>query len=332
MIKGNRLMKVTTNINSHKILDAGRNTITAESSALAQLAESLDENFVRAVEMLSKPNSRVIVSGMGKSGHIAKKIAATFASVGQPSFFVHPAEASHGDLGMITANDILLLLSHSGETQELKTMLDYSRRFHIPMVAITAKENSNLATIADITLCYPNVAEACPMGLAPTTSTTMMLALGDALAISTLHTRNFSPTDFRTFHPGGNLGKQLSRVRDFMHGGDRLPVVDKGMLMNECLIKISYFGFGCVAVINDSEEILGIITDGDLRRHMHAGLLNDKVEEVMTPSPISISPDILMAEALAIMQEKSITSLFVTTSNKPIGILHIHDCLRAGII
>ena len=325
-------MNIFTNINSHKVLEAGRNTISSESTALSQLAESLDENFIRAVEMLSKPNSRVVVSGMGKSGHIAKKIAATFASVGQPSFFVHPAEASHGDLGMITANDVLLLLSHSGETQELKTMLDYSRRFHIPLVAITSKENSNLATIADVTVFYPNVAEACPMGLAPTTSTTMMLALGDALAIATLNTRNFSPTDFRTFHPGGNLGKQLSRVRDFMHTGDRLPVVLEGMLMNECIIKISYFGFGCVAVINDSEQMLGIITDGDLRRHMHNGLLNDKVEDVMTPSPISISADILMAEALAIMQEKSITSLFVSSQNKPIGILHIHDCLRAGII
>ncbi len=323
---------IATNINYHKILDAGRSTITLESTALAQLAESLDENFTRAVEMLSQPNSRVIVSGMGKSGHIAKKIAATFASVGQPAFFVHPAEASHGDLGMITVNDVLLLLSHSGETQELKTMLDYSRRFHIPLVAITAKENSNLATIADISLCYPNVAEACPMGLAPTTSTTMMLALGDALAIATLSTRDFSHTDFRTFHPGGNLGKQLSRVRDFMHSGDRLPIVPKGMLMNECLIKISYFGFGCVAVVNESEQMLGIITDGDLRRHMHAGLLNDSVELVMTAHPISISADILMAEALAIMQDKSITSLFVTSMNKPIGILHIHDCLRAGII
>lgn len=327
-----KLMKNSTNINANKILETGRNAISLESVALAQLAASLDEKFAHAVEMLSKPNSRVIVSGMGKSGHIAKKIAATLASVGQPAFFVHPAEASHGDLGMITTNDVLLLLSHSGETQELKTMLDYSRRFHIPLVAITAKENSNLATIADVTVCYPNVAEACPMGLAPTTSTTMMLALGDALAIATLSNRNFSPTDFRTFHPGGNLGKQLSRVRDFMHTGDHLPVILEGTLMNECIIKISYFGFGCVAVVNGSEQLLGIITDGDLRRHMHNGLLNDKVEEVMTPSPISISADILMAEALAIMQEKSITSLFVVSKNKPVGILHIHDCLRAGII
>jgi arabinose-5-phosphate isomerase len=325
-------MNNTTNINSNKILEAGHNTINLESKALAQLAASLDDKFVKAVELLSASNRRVIVSGIGKSGHIARKIAATFASVGQPAFFVHPAEASHGDLGMITPDDMLLLLSHSGETHELKTMIDYSRRFHIPLLAITAKENSSLATIADVALCYPNVAEACPMGLAPTTSTTMMLALGDALAIATLNTRSFSSIDFRTFHPGGNLGKQLSRVRDFMHDGDSLPIVPQGMLMNECLIKISYFGFGCVAVVDESETMIGIITDGDLRRHMHEGLLNDKVELVMTPAPISISADILMAEALAIMQDKSITSLFVVAHNKPIGILHIHDCLRAGII
>ncbi len=326
------MMTAPTTINALRVLEAGRQAIVQESEALSHLAASLDENFTRAVELLSERNSRVIVSGIGKSGHIARKIAATFASVGQPAFFVHPAEASHGDLGMITADDRLLLLSHSGETVELKPILDYSKRFHIPLVAITAKENSNLASVADVTLCYPTVPEACPMGLAPTTSTTMMLGLGDALAIATLHTRSFSPTDFRTFHPGGNLGKQLSRVRDFMHTDDSLPIVPKGMIMHECLIKMSCFGFGCVAVINDDGQMAGVITDGDLRRHMHEGLLNDSVELVMNPSPTMISADILMAEALAIMQDKSITSLFISANNKPIGILHIHDCLRAGII
>jgi arabinose-5-phosphate isomerase len=326
------MMTAPTTINAHKILEAGRQAIVAESEALSHLATSLDDKFTSAVELLSQQNSRVIVSGIGKSGHIARKIAATFASVGQPAFFVHPAEANHGDLGMITPEDRLLLLSHSGETVELKPMLDYSRRFHIPTVAITAKENSNLASIADIALCYPTVPEACPMGLAPTTSTTMMLALGDALAIAMLHTRSFSSTDFRTFHPGGNLGKQLSRVRDFMHTYDSLPIVPMGTLMQECLIRMSYFGFGCVAVIDTDGKMQGVITDGDLRRHMHAGLLNDTVEAVMSPTPTMISADILMAEALAIMQDKSITSLFISANNKPIGILHIHDCLRAGII
>ena len=326
------MMTAPTTINAHKILEAGRKAVAQESEALAHLAASLDDKFTSAVELLSQQNSRVIVSGIGKSGHIARKIAATFASVGQPAFFVHPAEANHGDLGMITPEDRLLLLSHSGETVELKPMLDYSRRFHIPAVAITAKENSNLASIADITLCYPTVPEACPMGLAPTTSTTMMLALGDALAIAMLHTRSFSSTDFRTFHPGGNLGKQLSRVRDFMHTDDRLPIVPMGTLMQECLIRMSYFGFGCVAIIDTDGKMLGVITDGDLRRHMHTGLLNDTVEAVMSPTQTMISADILMAEALAIMQDKSITSLFISSNNKPIGILHIHDCLRAGII
>lgn len=326
------MMTAPTTINGHKILKAGRKAVVQESEALAHLAASLDDKFTSAVELLSQQNSRVIVSGIGKSGHIARKIAATFASVGQPAFFVHPAEANHGDLGMITPEDRLLLLSHSGETVELKPMLDYSRRFHIPTVAITAKENSNLANIADITLCYPTVPEACPMGLAPTTSTTMMLALGDALAIAMLHTRSFSSTDFRTFHPGGNLGKQLSRVRDFMHTDDRLPIVPKGTSMQECLIRMSYFGFGCVAIVDEEGHMTGVITDGDLRRHMHAGLLNDIVEAVMSPTPTMISADILMAEALAIMQDKSITSLFISSNNKPIGILHIHDCLRAGII
>lgn len=325
-------MVTPTSINTMKILDAGRQVILQESSALAELAASLDKNFTKAVEYLSEKNTRVIVSGIGKSGHVARKISSTFASVGQPAFFVHPAEASHGDLGMITAGDKLLLLSHSGETSELRSILDYSRRFHIPLVAITSRENSNLAKVADVTVCYPTVPEACPMGLAPTTSTSMMLALGDALAIATLHTRSFNSTDFRTFHPGGNLGKQLSRVRDFMHSDDRLPLVQKGTVMQECLIKMSYYGFGCVAIIDEKGTMMGVITDGDLRRHMHEGLLNDPVEAIMSASPTIIAADILMAEALAIMQEKSITSLFICSKNKPIGILHIHDCLRAGII
>lgn len=325
-------MSTLSEISTHKVLEAGRQTITAESEALSRLASSLDEKFIKAVKLLSEKNSHIIVSGIGKSGHIAKKVAATFSSVGQPAFFVHPAEASHGDLGMITPQDRLLLFSHSGETAELKSMLDYSRRFHIPLVAITAKETSNLASVADVALCYPAMPEACPMGLAPTTSTTIMLALGDALAIATLHTRSFSPTDFRTFHPGGNLGKQLSRVHDFMHTGDRLPIVPKGMLMQECLIKMSYFGFGCIGVVDNESHLIGVITDGDLRRHMHEGFLSEKAESVMNPNPIIISEDILMAEALAVMQDKSVTSLFIGVDQKPTGILHIHDCLRAGII
>jgi arabinose-5-phosphate isomerase len=326
-------MKSAVSINSALILDAGRQAITQEANALCALANVLDDSFVKAVEVLSEKNCRVVVSGMGKSGHIGRKIAATLASVGVPSFFVHPGEASHGDLGMITPNDKLLLLSHSGETHELKQILDYSRRFHIQTIAITSRANSNLASVSDVAIVYPDLPEACPMGLAPTTSTTIMLALGDALAIATLKTRSFTPTDFRTFHPGGNLGKQLARVRDFMHTkDDKLPLVLSGTLMSECLIKMNYYGFGCVAIVDKSENLLGIITDGDLRRHIHAELFADSVDNVMTKNPVTITGDILMAEALSIMQDKSITSLFICNNQKPIGLLHIHDCLKAGII
>lgn len=326
-------MTAAISINKSLILDAGREAITQEANALAALGDTLDDSFVKAVEVLSEKNCRVVVSGMGKSGHIGRKIAATLASVGVPAFFVHPGEASHGDLGMITPDDKLLLLSHSGETHELKQILDYSRRFHIKTIAITSRAKSNLASVADIAIVYPDLPEACPMGLAPTTSTTIMLALGDALAIATLKTKNFTPTDFRTFHPGGNLGKQLTRVRDFMHTkDDKLPLVKSGTSMNECLVQMNYYGFGCVAIVDDSETLLGIITDGDLRRHLHVDLLKDSVDQVMTKNPITITGDILMAEALAIMQDKSITSLFICHNNKPAGLLHIHDCLKAGVV
>lgn len=315
------------------ILEAGRQAIAQEANALLSACETIGDEFIKAVEVFSEKKCRVVVSGMGKSGHIGRKIAATFASVGVPAFFVHPGEASHGDLGMITADDTLLLLSHSGETHELKQILDYSRRFHIKTIAITSRAKSNLASVADVVIVYPDLPEACPMGLAPTTSTTIMLALGDALAIATLKTRSFTPTDFRTFHPGGNLGKQLTRVRDFMHTkDDKLPLVLSGVSMHECLDKMNHYGFGCVAIVDEGENLLGIVTDGDLRRHMHVDLLNDNVEDVMTKNPITITPDILMAEALAIMQDKAITSLFICDNNKPIGLLHIHDCLKAGII
>lgn len=318
---------------SQMIINSGTESITQEAEALLKLSESLSDSFIKAVEELSEKNCRVVVSGMGKSGHIGRKIAATLASVGVPAFFVHPGEASHGDLGMITATDKLILLSHSGETFELKQIIDYSRRFKIKTIAITSNENSNLAKFSDINLIYPNLPEACPMGLAPTTSTTMMLALGDALAIATLKNRNFTPTDFKTFHPGGNLGKQLTKVKDFMHTkNDKLPLVNSGIKMQECLEKMNFYGFGCVAVTDKDEKLLGIITDGDLRRHIHKNLLQDEVENVMTKNPITISEDILMAEALAIMQSKSITSLFICKNNKPVGLLHIHDCLKAGIV
>lgn len=317
-----------------KIMESGKTVLRAEAEAISLLVNALDDNFIKAIKLLSNSDSRVIVSGMGKSGHVGKKIASTMASTGQPSFFVHPAEASHGDLGMITAQDKLLLLSNNGESQELRSIIDYGRRFSLPIVAITSKPQSTLARIADITLILPSVSEACPMGLAPTTSTIMTMALGDALAISMLAMRNFTPTDFKTFHPGGNLGKQLAIARDYMHVGNKLPLLPLGTTMDECLVKISAYGFGCMGIVDNHRSLRGVITDGDLRRHMHPNLLQDKVEQIMTEKSVTINPEMLMAEVLAIMNKKNITSLFVVKSKeeqKPIGILHIHDCLRAGV-
>jgi arabinose-5-phosphate isomerase len=323
----------------NKIITNGKNVLDLEAQALSYLSKSLDDNFVKAVKTLYAPDSRVIVSGMGKSGHVGKKIAATMSSVGQPAFFVHPAEASHGDLGMITKNDKLLLISNNGESYELRSIIDYAKRFDIPIVSITSNPKSTLAKFSKVVLLLPKVAEACPMGLAPTTSTTMTIAMGDALAISILHMRDFNHTDFKMFHPGGNLGTQLALVRDYMHTQDKLPVINSENLMDECLIKMSYCGFGCVGVIDDQNNLIGIVTDGDLRRHMNHDLLKQKVKEIMTKNPITIFPDILMVEALSIMNDKSITSLFVIKKTEhaddikknPIGILHIHDCLRAGV-
>lgn len=320
-------------INKKSIITNGREAINQEAEALKLLAQSLDHSFAEAVEIFSNKGCRVVVSGMGKSGHIGKKIAATFASIGVPSFFVHPGEASHGDMGMITPQDTLLLLSHSGETNELRQILDYSRRFYIKTIAITSKINSSLAEIADICLVYPDLPEACPMGLAPTTSTTMMLALGDALAIAALTNRNFTPTDFRIFHPGGNLGRQLAKVQEFMHThAKELPLVESGIIMQECVRHMNLYGFGCVGIVDKNKELMGIITDGDLRRHLNKNFLTEAVDEVMTKNPVTISSESLMAEALAVMQKKSITSLFICKDKIPVGLLHIHDCLKAGVI
>ncbi|MEM7654090.1 MAG: KpsF/GutQ family sugar-phosphate isomerase, partial [Pseudomonadota bacterium] len=273
----------------------------------------------------------VIVTGMGKSGHVARKIAATFASTGTPAHFVHPGEASHGDLGMITGSDAVLALSNSGETNELSDLIDYTRRFSIPLLSISSREQSTLAATSDVALVLPNQPEACPMGLAPTTSTTMMLGLGDALAVALMSARGFSATDFSVFHPGGKLGRRLLKVDALMHSAKSLPLVRVDALMSETIVEISRRSFGCVGVITANGDLAGIITDGDLRRHMGASLLEMRADEVMTPGPKTISPSALAAEALNIMNANAITCLFVLAEGKPIGIVHIHDCLRAGI-
>jgi len=314
-------------------LAVARRVLAAEAEALGVMAGRLGADFSKALDLLTRSEGgRVIVTGMGKSGHVGRKIAATLASTGTPAMYVHPAEASHGDLGMITKHDALLALSNSGETVELTDIVTYSRRYDIPLVAITSRTESSLAEAADLALILPDVGEACPMGLAPTTSTTLMLALGDALAVALLERKGFSSADFQIYHPGGKLGRQLMKVADLMHEGDAVPLVEPERPMSDVLLVITQKSFGCVGVVDPAGGLLGIITDGDLRRHMQSGLVGRLAAEVMTPNPLTIRPGILAAEALRIMNAKKITSLFVVGEDKkPVGILHLHDCLRAGV-
>jgi arabinose-5-phosphate isomerase len=311
---------------------SARRVLMAEAAALEAMAEALNGSFVRALDLLTvNGGGRVIVSGMGKSGHVARKIAATLASTGTPSLYVHPGEASHGDLGMITAHDAILALSNSGETSELTDVVGFSRRFAIPLVAVTSRENSALAQAADVALILPEVGEACPMGLAPTTSTTLMMALGDALAVALLERKGFSPADFQVFHPGGKLGRRLLKVADLMHGGDELPLVRGEQAMGEVLVVMTQKSFGCVGVADEDGRLIGVITDGDLRRHMDPRLVERPAQQVMTANPKTTRPRALAAEALHVMNSVSITSLFVVEDGRPVGILHVHDCLRAGV-
>lgn len=315
---------------STDLLATGRRVIRREAGALDTLADVLDDSFAKAVGLLMAAKGRVIVSGMGKSGHIARKIAATFASTGTPAHFVHPAEASHGDLGMVAAGDVLIVLSNSGETPELADILAHAKRFGIPMIGITSRDGSTLMRQATVGLLLPEVPEACEKGIVPTTSTTMTLALGDALAIALMEHRAFTPEHFRMFHPGGKLGARLLKVSDLMHADP--PLVAADLPMGETLLEITKRGYGVVGVTDAQGNLAGIITDGDLRRHLD-GLMLHVAGEVMTPNPRTIGPEALAGEALALMNDRKITCLLVTAadSRNPIGILHVHDCLRAGV-
>ena len=318
-------------------LTAAHHVLEAEAAALLRMSAGLGDDFSHALNLLEErvlasDHGRVIVSGMGKSGHIARKISATLASTGTPSFFVHPAEASHGDLGMITRQDALILLSKSGETTELADIIAYSRRFSIPLIAITERQTSALGSAADVTLVLPADGEACPLGLAPTTSTTASLALGDAIAVALLERRGFSASDFKTFHPGGKLGQRLLKVRELMHPLPDVPLIAPDARMADVLIVMSQKSFGCVGIVGDDGRLAGIITDGDLRRHMAPNLLDMPASRVMTANPKTVGAEALAAEALGIMNDCSITSLFVLTADAhPIGLIHMHDCLRAGV-
>ena len=314
-------------------IDVARSVLAAEAAGLRALAASLDSAFTRAVDCLADCTGRVVVTGMGKSGLVGRKIAATLASTGTPALFVHPAEASHGDLGMIVAGDAVLALSNSGETAELAVIIAHAHRFGLPVVAVTAQAVSTLAQAAHIVLFLPAAAEACPMGLAPTTSTTMQLALGDALAVALLTRRGFTATDFSANHPGGKLGAQLRRVRTLMHAGDTLPLAPPDLPMTQALLVMTGKGFGCLGAVDAAGRLLGVLTDGDLRRAMGPGLLDRTVQDVMNRTPRTIDPDALAADALRTMNGgvRPITSLFVTEAGRAIGLLHIHDLLRAGV-
>ena len=310
-------------------------TLEAGGSGIFALAQAVGNGlggaFVAAADLIRGARGRVIVTGMGKSGHVGRTIAATLASTGTPAHFVHPGEASHGDLGMITDDDVIMALSWSGETAELKHLIDYSSRFNIGLIAVTAAADSTLGRAADVTLALPQAREACPHNLAPTTSTLMQAALGDALAVALLESRGFTAVDFGRFHPGGRLGAMLKFVSDLMHSGEAIPLVALGTRMADAVVEMSTKGFGCVGVIDAEGKLVGIITDGDLRRHMRPGLLEQRVDEVMTRSPKTVRPDQLASEALELINASKITALIVADDGKPVGIVNVHDLLRAGV-
>jgi len=310
-------------------------TLEAEAGGINALAaaihDGLGEGFTAAIDLIRGASGRVIVTGMGKSGHVGRKVAATLASTGTPAFFVHPSEASHGDLGMITPDDVIMALSWSGETTELKDLTDYSRRFKIGLIAVTAFPESTLAQAADVVLALPQAREACPHNLAPTTSTLMQQALGDALAIALLESRGFTALKFAELHPGGRLGAMLKFVRDIMRSGDAMPLVALGTRMADALVEMTAMSLGCVIITGADGRLLGIITDGDLRRHMSTNLLDLLVEEIMTRGPITVSPDQLASEALELLNSLKKTQLVVVEDGRPVGVVHVHDLLRAGV-
>ena len=330
------------NPKSRKMSEAGSDlvqsalrTLETEAAGLAALsaaiADGLGGPFVQAVETIRSSAGRVIVTGMGKSGHVGRKIAATLASTGTPAYFVHPGEASHGDLGVISPDDIIIALSWSGETAELRDLIDYAKRFRVSLIAVTANADSTLAKAADIALVLPAAKEACPLGLAPTTSTLMQLAVGDALAVTLFESRGFTALQFKDLHPGGRLGASLTFLRDVMHRDAKVPLVLLGSRMSDAIMEMSAKGFGCVGIVGTDGNLLGIITDGDLRRNMRDDLLTSQVDQVMTRNPKTARPDQLAAEALELLNARKVTALFVVENAKPVGLVHLHDLLRIGV-
>lgn len=319
-------------------VDEARRTLDLESQGLMALRASLDgalgervELACAAIRMVGQAHGRVIVTGMGKSGHVGRKIAATLASTGTPAYFVHPSEASHGDLGMISAADLVLALSWSGEAPELADIIAYTRRFQVKLIGITSRENSALGSASDVTLCLPSMPEACPNGLAPTTSTVMQMAIGDALAVALLAMKGFTPGQFRQFHPGGKLGARLKKVSDLMHRGAELPLVSHDLSLSQAIVEMTAKRFGITGVLNENKELIGVVTDGDLRRSFSRGFVDRPITSVMTLSPLQVRPDSLADEALHLINDAKVTSVFIVVERRPVGILHIHDLLRAGV-
>ena len=310
-------------------------TLATEHDGLLALKKALEDGlgtgFLAALETIRSAPGRIIVTGMGKSGHVGQKLAATLASTGTPAFFVHPSEASHGDLGMITAQDVVIALSWSGETAELRNVVDFSRRFKVPMIAVTSNAESSLARAADVALVLPKADEACPHGLAPTTSTVMQIALGDAMAIALLESRGFTAYDFKQFHPGGQLGANLQYVGDIMHGGEAMPLAGPETPMSDAIVIMTEKSLGCLGIVDGEGRLLGVITDGDLRRHMGSDLMTRNASAVMTPTPKTVSPDTMVSQALELLHSATITALFVVEDGRPVGVVHIHDLLRAGV-
>jgi arabinose-5-phosphate isomerase len=315
---------------------SARRTLAIENEAMAKLIAALDGRlgiaFGEAVRLIKAARGRVVVTGMGKSGHIARKIAATLASTGTPAFFVHPAEAGHGDLGMIARHDVIIMISNSGETAELRAILDYAKRFDMKIIGLTSRAESTLASLSDVVLCLPDAREACPIGMAPTTSTLLQLAMGDALALTLLEDRGFNAAQFKTFHPGGLLGAALTHVKEIMHKAPRLPLVASETPMAEALVIMTQKSFGCLGVVDEAGKLIGILTDGDLRRHMSRDLVDLMIADVMTRTPHTITSDMLASEALEHLNSAQITALFVVDdAGRPIGLVHVHDLLRQGV-
>lgn len=316
-----------------ELLQTAHDVLDKESKALELLANSQDESFADAVNIINQTKGRVIVTGMGKSGHVGRKIAASLSSLGTTAYFVHPGEASHGDLGMIEPVDVVLALSNSGEAPELSDIIAFCRRFDIKLIGMTARRDSTLGRQSDVVLCLPPVEEACPFGMAPTTSTTLMMAWGDALAIALLKMHHFSKDQYKLRHPGGKLGKMMLTVADLMHSDDELPLVSPDIKMSDALPKMSEKGFGCLGIVDAGGDLVGIFTDGDLRRSISPDLLSKKISDVMTLNPKTVTADMSALDALRLMNTtgKGITGLFIVSGKKPIGFLHMHDCLRVGM-